>query len=199
MAGRAGKTVEEKLDEWSAKRDLETLVEAGCDRAEILSILQVLDSQFVDESWERLTGLKLKQLKGAVKRFRDCADRIDRLNSHRVMWAAIVYGPRGNRDFYNIPRLLRLYADMLEFEIKNSGPKKHPLQNTCKALLVDVALSCGGPCDKEVAGLIGAILGLDYQTKSHSEWRANHQPLLDQVKLSRSGPKILPPPSASQM
>jgi hypothetical protein len=197
MARGPGKTVEQKLDEWGAKGDLETLVEAGCDRAEILSLLRVLDSQFVDDSWKRLTGLKQKQLRSAVLKFRYCADRIEGLNSRPLMWAAIVYGPSGNPDFYKMPGLLRLYADILEFEIENSRPRKNPLQNTCKALLVDMALRCGKPYDKEVAGLIGAALGREYDTKNHSEWRANHHALLDQVKLSRSRPKIPPPPSSA--
>jgi hypothetical protein len=198
MAPGPGKTVEQKLDEWGAKGDLETLVAAGCDRKEILSILRVLASQFVDDSWERLTGLKKKQLRSAVLKFRDCADRIEGLNSRPLMWAAIVCGPRGNPDFYKIPGLLRLYADIIEFEIENSGPKKNPLENTCKALLVDMALQCGKPYDKAIAGLIGAALGREYDTKNHCEWRSNHQALLDQVKLSRTRPRILPPPSASQ-
>jgi hypothetical protein len=198
MASGPGKTVEQRLDEWGARGDLETLVEAGCDRAEILNILRILDSQFVDDSWERLTGLKQKELRSAVQKFRDCADRIDGLNSRPLMWAASVYGPRGNPDLCKIPGLLRVYADILKFEIENSGPRQKSRQNTCKALLVDIALRCGKPYDKEVAGLIGAALGREYDTKNHSEWRANHRALLDLVKLSRSRPRIAPPPSASQ-
>jgi hypothetical protein len=198
MARETRKAVEERLDEWNARPHLETLVDAGCDRAEIIAALNVLGARFADDSWEHLTGLKLKPLKSAVKRFRNCADAIDSLNSRPLMWAAIVYGIKHNPDFYNIPRMLRLYADMLEFEIKNSGPKKHPLLNICKALLVDMAQRCGGPHDKEVAGLIGAVLGREYDTKSHSEWRANHEALLDRVRLLGDMPQIPLQPSVTQ-
>jgi len=141
---RTRKTIETRLEEWEAKEDLETLVRAGCDRQEILSLLELLSSGWVNDSWKHLTGLELNALKSAVKKIRDSAKTIRELNRHRMMWAAISYGPVGCQEFYDLPKLLGLYADLIESEIACSGPKRRFWESAVKALLVDVPLrTCG--------------------------------------------------------
>src|ERR1700740_1340424 len=99
-------TVEAVLGATGAQEHLDKLVNAGCDRREILSALAFLRSRWTDDSWMHLSGVNLKTLKRLVIKLRNCAAEVENLNKRPLMWAVANYGPPVSRRLYEIPHLL---------------------------------------------------------------------------------------------
>jgi len=120
--------IERVLRERLALQDLQTLVDAGCNRGELLSLLQLARlPSWTDESWKTLVGMELPRLKREIKRIRHCADVINRLNRSRLIYhvSIEIHLPRfvGLRDSPAIADQLHQYADKLDWLRQRFGPK----------------------------------------------------------------------------
>jgi hypothetical protein len=75
---------ERVLDEHEALPALQMLADAGCIRAELISLLEL--APWTDESWENLVGMDLRAFRSLVSQIRDCAGKIDRLNRSELIY-----------------------------------------------------------------------------------------------------------------
>jgi hypothetical protein len=68
---RVQRKAERVLAKEGALHSLESLIEAGCNRAEILSLLEL--AFWTDEFWKKLVGMELRDFKAVLSQIRHCA------------------------------------------------------------------------------------------------------------------------------
>jgi hypothetical protein len=177
---------EDALRKHAAVAQLKALVDAGCDRSEIVTLL---DLAFLTvESWDSQIGMGLRDLKTALTEIRNCADIIGRLNRTEVLYRAIV--EHRIPDFVSLceladlPESLRRYASAVKWFCQIVGPKRRPRLLAWKAWIVAVVWeSTNRPHDVEVASLIGAVLDdADYSAEVHKTWRFRHRALIQKSR-----------------
>jgi hypothetical protein len=96
--------IERELKEHAALRDLQTLVDAGCNRDELLSLLQL--AFWTDESWKTLVGMDLPRLKREIKQIRHCAEVINQLNRSGLIHHVSIESDRKAQPFLQGPARL---------------------------------------------------------------------------------------------
>ena len=188
-------TVEVQLKDNRALADLEELVRRRCDKGRLLACLHLISrGGFGLDNWRKLTGKDLRSLKGAINRFRQCANEIASINRHTF---GLVLLQMGSKDLRLLPERLQIYADLLEATTKDSGPRRHPEHHGYKFLLTEhVKERTRTWCDKEVSALINAVQDKTdrdktYDAAAHKDWRRkNYDRLLRRFRP----PSGLPPP-----
>ena len=177
--------LETVLNDHSALQHLTTLVDAGCNRSELDSLLQL--AFFADESWDALVGRNLRAFKGAIAQIRDCANVIEGFNrSELVYHATIEIGdPRFSRlsESPSLSERLREYAVGLDLLRVTYGPGPAIRRHAWKAWIVArVMEDTKRPHDREVASLIAAVSGeAEYSEKAHQAWRRDHRELIEKM------------------
>jgi hypothetical protein len=174
---------------------LEALVELDCDKHRLLACLQSISGGgFGLDDWRKLTGKDLRSLKGAINRFRQCANEIASINRHTF---GLLLLQMGSKDLRLLPKRLQIYAAHLEATTKDSGPRKHPEHHAAKFFLVNhVKEITRRWCDEEVSALIDAVRDKTdrdktYDAAAHKDWRhKNYDRLLRRFRP----PSGLPPP-----
>jgi hypothetical protein len=163
----------------NASGALDKLVRWGCRKSAIMGILSVLQRPFFDrDSMSKWAGMDGKKLKELARDARDCATRIQIVNSHPVGY--VIGQGKGGSLLRSLPTLLTAYAEVLEREAKEAGPKRHTVLQTNKAMLVQhVVEATGQPHDEEVSALIAVAIGRHkYTTDAHKVWRhGSYKPL----------------------
>ena len=81
-------SIETVFQDHEALRHLQALVDAGCDRNELIMLMDL--AFLADESWETQIGMRLRDFKGAITGIRHCADTIDRLNRSELIYRASI-------------------------------------------------------------------------------------------------------------
>ena len=177
---------------------LEQLVRLGCDKSRLLACLQSISGEgFGFDDWRGLTGKDLRSLKGAIDRFRQCANEIASINRHALGW--LLREP-AFKDLYLLPDRLQRYALFLEATTKDSGPRKDPELQANKFFLVNhVKERTGRWCDEEVSALINAVRDKTdrdktYDAAAHKDWRRKNYDRL--LKRFRPPSRLPPPPNA---
>jgi hypothetical protein len=181
------------LKEHAALQHLQALVDAGCKRNEVLSLLEL--AFWADESWNRLVGMDLPKFKREIERVRHCADTIDRINGSDLIYHVSIESrlPRFIR-LHESPTLseqLREYADALDSLRRVFGPKLKPRMHVWKAWIVAVVIEeTGAPKDGEVSSLIGAVLDdSGYSEKAHQAWRLKYREVIEKMKTEFVHPR----------
>jgi hypothetical protein len=172
------------LEEHLAYQHLEVLVDAGCDRQQLLIALNLV---FLadEESWETLVGTSLRGFKKAIKEIEACAGLIERLNGTHLMYRVSIEhrDPRfvGIRESPTLPEKLREYAKNLDSLRDPYGPKRKIRAHTWKASIVAIVKeSTGKDYDRQVSALIAAVLDNgDYSEKAHQAWRLKHSSAIE--------------------
>jgi hypothetical protein len=190
--------VQSRIDE-SARKEFTLLVDRGCDRKYLLDLLAYLvrcDTTF--DTHERLTAFPTKTRMTALKRMRQCAEDIERLNRSRVSQFGrnepLLVQSDGSSAFDSLPGQLRAMADCVERLSRKLPPRKHLHQRLAKALLVShVTLQIKKPCDQRVASLISAALDkADYDAVRHRQWRRANAALIERVSTKFKDLRYLP-------
>jgi hypothetical protein len=177
---------ERALQDHASLPHLQNLVDAGCDRDELLFALEL--AFLADESWETQLGMKLRDFKVAISHVRHCADTIDRLNRSKLIYrASIEYhlpGFVGLRESPTLAERLREYATMLDWLRRVSGPKRSIGLHAWKAYIVAVVTEgTKKPHDLEVSSLIAAVLDdAKYSLDAHKTWRLKQTDLIEQIR-----------------
>ncbi len=179
-------TVETVLEDHLAAPHLQALVDAGCDRNELMTLMDL--AFLTDESWEAQIGMKLRHFKAAINHVRHCAEIIDRLNRSKLIYrASIEYripGFVGLRESPTIAEQLRKYAIRLDWLRRMAGPKRSIQLHAWKAYVVAVVTEgTKKPHDLEVSSLIAAVLDdAKYSLDAHKTWRRKHLPLIEEIR-----------------
>jgi hypothetical protein len=131
---------ERALEEHAALPSLQTLVDSGCDRSELISYMEV--AFMADDSWKTLVDMNLRAFKGSIKKIRDCAGVIDRLNRSELIYHMSIEAKDarfvGIHESPTLPVRLREYADKLDWLRHVFGPKRNIRLNAWKGWIVAV-------------------------------------------------------------
>ena len=171
-------SIETVFQDHEALRHLQALVDAGCDRNELIMLMDL--AFLADESWETQIGMRLRDFKGAITGIRHCADTIDRLNRSELIYrASIEHRIPGFVGLWESPTLaerLREYATVLDWLRRFFGPKRSIRLHVWKAWIVAVVTEdTKKPHDSEVSFLIAALLdNPKYSLAAHQRWRLKH-------------------------
>jgi hypothetical protein len=167
---------------------VQALADAGCDRTELLSLLEL--EFWTHESWSELVGMDLRAFKVLISEIRNCAGRIKRLEESELMYHLRFELPNSPferlREQPVLSTRLREFASLLDAARAQVGPKRRPRLNAWKARVVaTVSTRVGRVCDREVSAIISAILQEpNYTEKAHQTWRLKHAGLI--AKAMRS-------------
>ncbi len=194
--------VERTLKDHAVDADLEALVDAGCNRNQILDLLQL--AFLADESWERqVKKMDLRQFKAAITQIRDCANIIDRLNESTLVRRASteLAIPQfvSLRQSPTLAEQLREYAGKMD--LLRAVPRAKTGMHTWKALIVTVVTKhTKQPHDREVSSLISAVLPKsNYSLAAHVAWRLKHEPTIAMMrKLHHEDSCPYPPPPIAE-
>jgi hypothetical protein len=191
--------VESVLDEHNALDHVQALADAGCDRIEVLSLLEW--AFWTAESWKELVGMDLRAFKALTSEIRNCAGKIERLEKSELMYHLRYELPNSSferlREQPVLSTRLRDFASLLDDARTHVGPKRRPRLNAWKARVVaTVSTRTGRVCDREVSAIISAILQeTNYTEKAHQTWRLKHAGLIAQAMRSvtdRRRPGVVP-------
>lgn len=174
--------IERILRSENAERDLETLVNKWkCDLEIILLTLALIRDPLFRDTWEATLGIGPKKIRALARQMRKWATKLEVLSSG---WDRFLVPGR----FRQLADLLRDYATYLELVITRSGPKRHPMVNAGKCFLVAYVKTVTGRfLDREVSGLISAVLGLEvYDASRHAQWRREHSFGIQHLRLTQS-------------
>jgi hypothetical protein len=178
-------SVERILRDNVADPDLQALVDAGCNRDELVSALEL--SFLTNESWKELVGMDLRGFKSAIARIRDCAGVVERLNRSELIYRVAIEQPDprfvGLHEPPTIPDRLRAYANLLDTLPSLYGPKRKTMGHTWKAWLIAIVMTdTKKPHDREVSSLTAAILGdSGYSRQAHQAWRLKHTNVIEMM------------------
>jgi hypothetical protein len=177
---------ERALQDYAALPYLQTLVDSGCDRNEIISYMQL--AFLADDSWETLVNMNLKAFKGLIKQIRDCADIIDRMNRTELIYHLAIETRDarfvGLHESPTLAERVRDYASKLDSLRGVFGPDRNLRRHAWKALVVaNVIEDTMKPHDLEVSSLIAAVLDDPrYSPDAHKAWRLKHMPLIEGMR-----------------
>ena len=181
---------------------LEALVKAGCDRAQLLTALDLVF--LTDESWEGLLGMDLRAFKRAMKQIADCADTISRLENSELIWYVSVQArlPDFSATYEKptLPERVRDFARRLQKLRSFYGPDHRPRYHIWKVHIVAMVLEATHrPHDPEVSELISAIRDdAKYSEKAHQKWRLENNELIEGHRerlRERRSHRVPPPPT----
>lgn len=177
---------ERALEEHAALPSLQTLVDSGCDRSELISYMEV--AFMADDSWKTLVDMNLRAFKGSIKKIRDCAGVIDRLNRSELIYHMSIEAKDarfvGIHESPTLPVRLREYADKLDWLRHVFGPKRNIRLNAWRGWIVAVVMeNTEKPHDREVSSLIAAVLNdSQYSESAHRAWRSKHIDVIDAMR-----------------
>lgn len=187
MAGKKSLSdVEHVLQDHKALPHLAILVDAGCNRGELLAAMEI--SFLADESWPKLVGMDLRAFKTALVLIKHCARMIDRLNRSELIYRLSIEHRKpwfvGLHESPTLPERLREYATQLDSLRGVYGPKLKVRQHAWKAWVVAmVTEETRKPHDREVSSLIAAVLDdSKYTERAHQAWRLKHSDLIEMMK-----------------
>jgi hypothetical protein len=155
-----------------ARDNLQSLVKVGCDEEELLFRLAAIVAWKDKKIDWRSTGLTPHLIRVAPDKLREAAGLVERFNN------ALAIRPKISASPEELSRSLWSFADHLE-EIT-------PLLLRPSSLTLEISALCSlvgyvtrvskKPHDKEVSGLIGAVLGREYYAATHlTQWRSKHR------------------------
>lgn len=194
------------LEEHAGARDeLRTLVNEGCDRNELIAILEL--AFLANDSWKSLVDMDLRAFKRVVSQIKDCAVRIDRLDHSSLIhdlsleWHHPLFV--GLRQSPTLPERLREYASLIDSLRSVFGPRQSFHTDNWRAWIVARVLEdTKDPRDAEVSCLISAVLSerrrKPYDVKAHQAWRRKHRDRIAmmadiQEKHRKAAPLASPP------
>jgi len=174
-----------RLTSWlvlEAESALTSLRDKGCEEVELLWILAECTTSegspflagWADKpgvgSLLELFGLDSRQLSGFVSRLEDCALRIESVHKGTIFGQFLAVSAD---ELLKLPRLLRLYANLLRAAREGFSPATHSYRNLAIAHLVSyVTKNTGSPRDRQVSALILAATRNDsYDSAVHAAWR----------------------------
>lgn len=169
-----------------ADKHLQALVKDGCNRDELISLMEL--AFFADESWKHLAGMDLRAFKRGINQVRHCAGLIERLNRSQLVYHASIeirLPPFVSiQESPTLPERLRDYASKLDFLRSVFGPKHKRRRHAWKAWIVAIVTEdTKKPHDPEVSSLIGAVLDESkYSEKAHQAWRLEHSDLIEVMR-----------------
>jgi hypothetical protein len=178
--------IERILEEHVAHPHLRTLVDAGCNRNQLVCALEL--AFLADESWKELVGMDLRGFKAAMSQIRDCANVISRLNGSELIYRTSIEDrdPRfvEVHESPTLPERLREYADKLDSLRSVYGPKQKMRMHVWKAWIVAIVTEdTKKTYDREVSSLIAAVLNdLKYSQKAHQAWRLKHGHIIEMMR-----------------
>jgi hypothetical protein len=178
--------IESVLKDYAALQHLQALVDAGCKRNEVLSLLDL--AFWTDESWKQLVEMDLPRFKREIRQIRHCGDIIDRLNCSDLIYHASIEIQLPQfvelHKSRTLPEQLREYADALDSLRRVFGPKPKPRRHAWKAWIVAVVTEDTKALhDLEVSSLIGAVLDdPEHTEKAHQKWRLDHADLIELMR-----------------
>jgi hypothetical protein len=184
-------------DRGGARKDLHTLVEDGCNQAELSSVLQL--AFLANESWQALVGMNLRGFKTVLAEIKNCADIVERLNRSELIHRLSIEHRNplfvGLHDSPTLPDRLREYAKRLDQQTELFGPKRNHRKHLWKALIVAIVTEdTKRPHDAEVSAIIAAVLkDMKYSEKAHQAWRLKHRSYIERMRALRK-PPLMPPP-----
>lgn len=196
--------IERVLEDNASLPHLQALVDAGCDRKELVIAMEL--AFLADESWETFVGMDLRRFKKEIGQIRTCADVIDRLNRSELIYRLSIEHPDpwfvGIHESPTLPERLRQYANLLDHRRKVFGPKRKIRTHTWKAWIVaHVMEDTKKPHDHEVASLLAAVLDdPEYSDKAHQAWRLKNtdiiEMMIETLREHRRQNTLPPPPLA---
>ena len=177
------KSLEETLEEFNVRGNLDKLVSSGCDRQQLLFALSMVKTPWQRDSWPGTAGMSLKKLRTVIGRMRALASDIERLNSTGIIALPRLLGSNASDEFYQLPKILQRCASILDARTSVLGPKRRPALNGNIAYLVAVVeRDTSRPHDREVGDLLGALLGSQWNPESLKTWRASHCALIGSAR-----------------
>jgi hypothetical protein len=178
--------IERALQDYAALPDLQALVDAGCDRKQIISYMGL--AFWADDCWKTLMDMDLRGFKRALKQIRNCASMIDRLNCSSLIHdlSLETLDPRfvGLHESPTLPERLREYANKLDSLRGVFGLHQKLRLDAWKALIVaTVTEGTKKPHDSEVSSMIAGVLNdPKYSLAAHSAWRRKHGHLIERMR-----------------
>ena len=173
---------------------LNALVAAGCDEQFLLFLLHPFSPTPVFETLKGIfytpgpgnaTALfkrKPGEVKRLLQRLGKIADDIEFLNvSFEYGWVLPMGEPELNR-FWRLPETIRDYTRFMQHLGKYFGSGSEGVHNINKAVVTAyVKRETKRFHDKEVAALIGAVMGNCYAETDHKTWRYKHYKRLHEL------------------
>jgi hypothetical protein len=175
--------VERILRDHVAEPALQALVDAGCNRDELISALGL--AFLTNESWKELAGMNLRGFKATIARIRDCAGVVERLNRSDLIYRVSIEQPDprfvGLHEPPTIPERLRAYANLLDTLPSLYGPKRKIRGHVWKAWVIAIVMTdTKKPHDREVASIMAAVLDdSGYSVGAHQAWRLKHSNVIE--------------------
>ena len=139
-------------------------------------------------TWKTLVDMNLRAFKGSIKKIRDCAGVIDRLNRSELIYHMSIEAKDarfvGIHESPTLPVRLREYADKLDWLRHVFGPKRNIRLNAWRGWIVAVVMeNTEKPHDREVSSLIAAVLNdSQYSESAHRAWRSKHIDVIDAMR-----------------
>jgi hypothetical protein len=177
---------ERVLEDYAVLPHIQTLVDSGCDRNEIILFVEL--AFLADDSWKTLVDMDLKAFKGSIKEIRDCAAIIDRLNRTELIYHLSIETRDaqfvGLHESPTLAERLREYASKLDSLRHLFGPDQCLKLHAWKASIVArVIEDTKDPHDLEVSSLIAAALDdPEYSVGAHKQWRFRHRALIEDTR-----------------
>jgi hypothetical protein len=167
-----------------AKRSFEELCAKGCDAQDLLWLLAACSGSPSPEP-DRVSlimGSNTRQLKAIVKEFRQCAARIDSINSAIV---GQIFSAAKLRLPYRLPAELREFATLADFVARLNWNTYWTVAK--KQLIYYVKQKTGQYHDKRVAEFVATVTDRDYyDQKTHSKWREDNLTSASRLPLPQS-------------
>jgi len=175
-----------------ARDNLQTLVKLGCDEGELLFRLAAIVAWKNKKINWGISGLTPHRIRVAPDKLREAARLMELFNKALDIRAEVSPSPE------ELSNSLRSYAERLE-EITPLllCPGSFTLEISALCSLVGyVARVSKKHHDKEVSGLIGAVLGKDYYAATHlTQWRSKHREAIGLLGSGVVSPLSQPVPS----
>jgi hypothetical protein len=180
-------TIETLIRDDCGTKFLDNLVTAGCNKDVLLWLLHpfsrkpvfhLLEGTFYTEgprNSEALFKRNPTQIKKLLKRVEAFATEIETLNLDFEFNYLLPCGGPELKQFWELPDTVRNYAKFISHTARNYGRGSDRIYNIRKAQLTSyVKNETSRFHDKEIAALIGAMLGEPYDAINHTVWRRKH-------------------------
>jgi hypothetical protein len=187
--------LESLIKRHGSEPDLKELISVGCDRNAMLWSLGFSSGNPVDDAldgWfnkpspqtlEALFGLNGRKFSALKSGLLKSADQINAIN--RRFEFGILLGTPHLRLFSPLPHLLQGYVSLLELAANRLCRGAHLYANMGKAVLtLYVKRRTGRFHDREVAALLAAVHGNNYDESSQRSWRTEQKDLLSRLDKS---------------
>jgi hypothetical protein len=184
---KTGFPIESILAQHQALDAMNSLVNSGCERPQLLALLDLINQGFPGfDTPQGMTGLSKKQLGLTIKRLLGVANEMAAINKHA--FGLTLLPPSSFGYLRHLPDAVRSYAAILCAPMSFAGRVRRPTLHVYKFYITrHVIDSTKKPHDEEVAALIGAVLaskkGLSeknpgrartYDAVAHKQWRHLH-------------------------